>query len=61
MTFHTEDSLRSPSISQVFNFLLAIATLEAVGTVCLVASENGQVFDLVVATATAVGTFVADE
>lgn len=61
MTLHTEDPLGCSSISQILNLLLTIATLEAIRTVCLVAGEDGQVFDLVVAAATAVGTLVANE
>jgi len=59
MTRHTEDTLRSAGIAQVLDLALAIPTAEAVGTEGLVASQDGQIFDLVAAVVAAICTVVA--
>ena len=61
MAIHAENTLRRPCISQVLDLPLAIATLETIGTEGLVASQYGEVFDLVVAAAATVSTTVAYE
>ena len=61
MTVHAEHALGGACIAQILDLLLAIATSETSGAVCLVASEDGQILDLVAAGAAAVGTVVADE
>ena len=59
MTRHAEDTLRSAGIAQVLDLALAIPTAEAVGTEGLVASQDGQIFDLVAAVVAAICTVVA--
>lgn len=61
MTTHAEDSLRSASIPQILDLPLAIATSETAGAEGLVAGQDGEVFDLVIARAATVGTIVAYE
>lgn len=60
MTLHAEDALRRARIAQVFDFTLAIAAFETVCAKCLVAREDGEVFDFVAAGAAAVCAIVAD-
>jgi hypothetical protein len=59
MTVHTKYALRSSRIAKVLNLFLAIATLEAICTEGLIASQYCQVFDLVSAAAAAVSAVVA--
>lgn len=61
MTAHAKDTLRSARITQILNLPLAIATPEATGAKCLVASEDGKVFDLIAACVAAVCAVVANE
>ena len=56
---HAEDALRGTGIAQVFDLPLAVAAPEAVCTKGLVASQDGQVLDLVAAVVAAVGAVVA--
>lgn len=58
MTGHAEDSLRSTSIPQVFDFALAVATSEAIRTEGLIASENSKIFNLVAAVVAAICTVI---
>lgn len=46
---HAKDPLRRACITEVFDFALAVATLEAVGAESLVAGQNGEIFDFVAA------------
>lgn len=59
MTVHTEYALRSSRIAKVLNLFLAIATFEAIRAEGLVASQYGQVLDLVSTAAAAVRAVVA--
>jgi hypothetical protein len=59
MAVHAKYSLRSAGISQVLDLSLAVATLEAASTECLISSEDGEVFDFVTTARAAVGTVVA--
>lgn len=61
MTFHAEDALRCSCIAKILDLLLTITAFEAGRAECLIAREDGQVFDLVAAVAAAVGAIVADE
>lgn len=61
MAVHAENTLRGPSIAQIFDLSLAIATPEACSAEGLVPSKNGQVLDLVSTGAAAVGAVVANE
>lgn len=61
MTAHAKDSLGSARITQILNLPFAIATPETAGAEGLVASEDGQVFDLVAAGIAAICAVVADE
>lgn len=61
MTLHTKNSLRSSSVFQVLNLLLAIPTFEAGCAKSLIACEDCQILNLVPADTAAVGTVVADE
>jgi hypothetical protein len=61
VTVHTEDSLGSPGIAQVLDFLFTVAATETLGAESLVACENRQIFNLVTTGITAVGTTAADE
>lgn len=61
MTAHTENALRSSSISQVLDLPLAVATPKARCAEGLIPGEDGEVFDLVVAGTAAICTVVADE
>lgn len=58
MTGHAEDSLRSASIPQVFNFALAVATSEAICTEGLIPGENREVLDFIAAVVAAICTIV---
>jgi hypothetical protein len=58
---HAKDALRGARIAQILNLPLAVATAEAARAESLVASQDGQVFDLVAACIAAVCTVVADE
>jgi hypothetical protein len=58
---HAEDALGGAGIAKVFDLVLAVSAAEAAGTKGLVARQNGQIFDFVVAGAAAVGAVVADE
>jgi hypothetical protein len=59
MTVHAENTLRGPSITQVLNPPLAVSAFETIGTECLIACQNCQIFDFVSARAAAVGTVAA--
>ena len=61
MAAHTEDTLGSARIAQILNLPFAVATAEAARAEGLVASKDGQVFDLVAAGIAAICTVVADE
>jgi hypothetical protein len=58
---HAKDTLRCAGIAQVLNLALAIPTPEAIGTECLVACQDGQIFDFVAAVVAAVRAVVADQ
>ena len=59
MTAHAEYPLRGARISEVLNLSLAVATAKACAAECLVAGENGKIFDLVSAGVAAVSAIVA--
>ena len=61
MTTHTKDSLRRPSISEVFYLPFAIPTAEARCAESLVAGEDCEVLNLVAAGAAAICAVVTDE
>lgn len=61
MAIHAEDTLRGPSIAQVFYLPLAIPTSEACSAEGLVPGKNGQILDLISTGAAAVGAVVANE
>ena len=61
MAAHTEDTLGSARIAQILNLPFAVATAEAARAEGLVASKDGQVFDLVAAGVATVGAVVANE
>lgn len=61
MACHAEDALRGTGIAEVFNLALAVPASEAISTEGLVASQDGQVLDLVAAVVAAVGAVVAYE
>lgn len=49
MALHTEETLQGAGVAQVLDFHLAQAAFEAVQAVGLVAGEDGQVVDFLVA------------
>lgn len=59
MTAHAKDTLRGSSIAQVFNLSLAVAAAEACSAKGLVASQDGQILNLVAAGAAAICAVVA--
>ena len=59
MTTHAKDALGRPRIAKVFDLPLAIATAKAGAAEGLVAGEDGEVLDLIVAGTAAVCTVVA--
>lgn len=61
MTTHTKYALRSSCVSEVLDLALAISAPEAGCAECLVAGEDGEVFDLVPARAAAVCAVITDE
>lgn len=61
MARHAKDALRSAGIAQVLDLTLAVPASETIGAEGLVASQNGQVLDLVAAVVAAVCAIVADE
>jgi hypothetical protein len=61
VTVHTEDSLGGPGIAQVLDLPFAVAATETLGAESLVTCENRQIFNLITARITAVGTTAADE
>ena len=61
MALHAEDALGCSGVSEIFNFALAVAALEAGSAKGLIAGQNGEVFNLVAAGAAAVGAVVAYE
>lgn len=61
MTAHAKDTLGSARITQILNLPFTIATPEATGAEGLVASEDGQVFDLVAARIAAICAVVTNE
>jgi len=61
MTRHAKDALRRPRIPQVLNLAFAVPAAETTRAESLIASQNGEIFDLVTAGAAAVCAIVADE
>lgn len=61
MTAHAEDALGGPRIAEVLDLALAVAASEAARAEGLVAGEDGEILNLVVAGAAAVRAVVADE
>lgn len=61
MARHAEDTLRCASIAQVLDFALAVSAPEAVCAESLVASQDGQVLDLVAAMVAAVRAVVTNQ
>ena len=61
MTAHAEDALGCPRIAEILDLPLAIATSEACFAEGLVASQDGQVLDLISASIAAVRARVANE
>lgn len=61
MTGHTEYALRGSSIAKIIDLPFAIATSETVCAEGLISCQYGQILDLVVACAAAVGAIVANE
>lgn len=61
MTAHAKDSLRRPSISEVFYLALAVAAAETSGAKGLFTGQDSKLFNLVAAGTTAVSAVVADE
>lgn len=61
MAIHTENTLRGPSIAQIFNLSLAISASKARSAEGLVPSKDGQILDLVPTGAAAVGAVVANK
>lgn len=61
MAVHTEDSLRSSSVSKVFDLALTISAAKTGSAKCLIPRKDSQVLNLVTASAAAVCTVVADE
>jgi hypothetical protein len=59
MTCHAEDALGCPRIAEVLNLSLAVPAAKASGAECLLACEDGQVLNLIVASTTAVCAVVA--
>jgi hypothetical protein len=57
---HAKNTLRCPCIAEILNPSLAVSAFEAIGAKCLVARQNGQIFDFISARAAAVGAVVAD-
>lgn len=61
MTRHAKDTLARTRIPKILDLALAIPTTKTSGTKGLVASEDGEVFDLVSASIAAICAIVADE
>ena len=61
MAFHAKYALRCPCIFEIFYLPFAIPALEAICTESLVAREDSQVLDFVIADTAAVCAIVADE
>ena len=61
MAVHAKDAVRRPGIAQILNLPLAVPTAEAGCAKGLVSGQDGEVFNLIIASATAVGAVVADE
>lgn len=59
MTVHTKDTLGCPCITEVLDSPLTVSAFETVRTECLIAGQDCQVFDLVIARAAAVCTVAA--
>jgi hypothetical protein len=58
---HAKNTLRRPSVAQIFNLPLAIPASKAGGAKGLVARENCKIFDLVAAGAAAISAIVANQ
>lgn len=58
MAAHAKDALRRPRIAKVLDLPLAVATSKAGAAEGLVAGQDGEILDLVVASAAAVCTVV---
>jgi hypothetical protein len=56
---HAKDALGSSGISKVLDFVFAVSTSEAACTESLISGQNGQIFNLVAASAAAICTVVA--
>jgi hypothetical protein len=61
MATHTKYTLRSASIAQVLNLPLTIAAPETAGAKGLVAGQDGEVFDFLIARTAAVGAVITYE
>jgi len=61
MTAHTEYALRGSCISKVLDLALTVSATKAGRAKGLIACQNSEVFDFVVACATAVGAVVANQ
>ena len=61
MTGHAKYALTRPRISQVLDLALAVPTSEACRAKCLIASQDGKIFNLVSASIATIGTIVTDE
>jgi hypothetical protein len=58
---HAKDAVRRPGIAQILDFPLAVPTPEAGCAKGLVSGQDGQVLNLIIAGAAAVGAVIADE
>lgn len=61
MTVHAEYTLRRTRVPEILNLPLAVSASETLSTECLIARENGQIFDLVAAGIATVGAFATDQ
>ena len=61
VTVHAEDALRGTGIAKVLDLVFAATTSEAVGAKGLIAGQDGEILNLLVTGATAVGAIVADQ
>ena len=61
VTGHTEDALRGAGIAEVLDLAVAAATSEAIGAKGLIAGQDGEILNLLVAGVAAVGAIVADQ
>ena len=61
MTTHAEDTLRGARVAEVLDLTLAVPAAETISTECLFPGQNGEILNLVAASAAAVGAVVADQ